>query len=187
VVTRDRETAAFFGNVSGGQCHRHFHIEDQAAGKTVNVIVAIGTAVVPARLIRECQLLDLSVLDEEVQRTIDSAVGDPRVALPDTLEHFARRQMFVRFLDNVEHYCTLRRLPVAAPMLTFTSSGNDFCHEIRHANRLNENESRYRMHSTSSGIESARKRWISAPVICALDFASAPADHAAFRVPSQWP
>lgn len=78
------------------------------------MIVTVGSTVVPARLIGEGQFLDQPMLDEQMERPVDGAVGQLWIALAYTLEDFARRQVLIRVLDNVENHRALRCLPVPA-------------------------------------------------------------------------
>jgi hypothetical protein len=100
----DVETALFCRHVQCHQGNRDVDVEKDAALQAMHVIVPFDTPVVPACLIRERQLLDQAVLREQVQRPIDRAVGDARVAPPHTFENLARGQVALRSTHFVEHF-----------------------------------------------------------------------------------
>ena len=100
MVTGDRESTLLLRNVPGDQRHWHINVDEQAARFTKNVIVAIGPGIISARLIRERQFLDHSVPGEQVQRSIDRAIGDPRVALAHAFENLAGSQVAISLLHN---------------------------------------------------------------------------------------
>jgi hypothetical protein len=100
MVTGDRESALLLRDVPRNQRNRHIDVDQQTARFTKDVIVAIGPGIISARLIRKRQFLDHSVLGEQVQRSIDGAIGDPGVALAHTLENLAGSQVAVSLLHD---------------------------------------------------------------------------------------
>ena len=100
MVTGDRESALLLRDMPRYQRHRHININQQTARFTKDVIVAIGPGIISARLIRKRQFLDHSVPGEQMQRSIDCAIGDPWVALAHALENLARGQVAVSLLHN---------------------------------------------------------------------------------------
>ena len=100
MVTGDRESALLFRDVPRYQRDWHIDVDQQTARFTKDVIVAIGPGIISARLIRKRQFLDHSVLGEQVQRSIDRAIGDPGVALAHALENLAGSQVAVSLLHD---------------------------------------------------------------------------------------
>ena len=108
------EPALLRGDVPRDQRDRHVDVEQHPAAQAVHVVVPLDAAVVAARLVGEGQLLDQPVLGQQVQRAVDGAVGDLRIAPAHALEDLAGGQVRLRRLDLVEDHRPLRRLPVAA-------------------------------------------------------------------------
>ena len=108
MVTADVESALFRRDVECHQGNRNINVEEHPALQTVHVVVPLDAAVVPARLIRERQFLDQSMLGEQVQRAVDRAVGDARVTPPDALEDLSRRQVALRPTHLFEDFRSLR-------------------------------------------------------------------------------
>jgi len=111
MVTGNREAALLFRNVPRDQRNRHININQQTTRFTKNVVVAISPGIISARLIRERQFLDHSVLGEQVQRSIDRAIGDPGVAPAHALENLAGSQVAVSLLHDQADRLPLCCLP----------------------------------------------------------------------------
>ena len=71
--------AARLGSSPGG-CRQWYwvHVDQRRAFQADRVIVPIGAGVEAARRIAKCQLAQLAVSDEGMQRVVDGGVGDPR-------------------------------------------------------------------------------------------------------------
>ena len=108
MVTADVESALFRRHVECHQGNRNINVEEHPALQTVHVVVPLDAAVISARLIRERQFLDQSMLGEQVQRAVDRAVGDARVTPPDALEDLSRRQVALRPTHLFEDFRSLR-------------------------------------------------------------------------------
>jgi hypothetical protein len=115
VVTANVESALFRRHVKRHQGDWNVDVEEHAALQTMHVVVPLDPTVVPARLIRERQFLDQSVLGEQVQRAVDRAVGDARVTAPDALEDLARRQVALRPAHLFEDFRSLRCISENSP------------------------------------------------------------------------
>ena len=107
VMTGDREPALLFGDVPRDQRHWHIDIEQQTAAFARHMVVAIGPGIVATGLIGEGELLDQTMLGEEMQRSINRAIGDPGIALAHALEDFASRQVAVSLLNNAANHFPL--------------------------------------------------------------------------------
>jgi hypothetical protein len=108
VVTIDVESALFCRHVKRHQGDRDIDIEQHPTLKAVHVIVPFNSPVVPACLVRERQLLDQPVLREEVQRPVNRAVADARVASSHALEDLAGGQVALRpahYLKDLSPLC----------------------------------------------------------------------------------
>ena len=64
VMATDIEPTLLRGHVPGDQSHRDIHIQQHPAFQAVYVVMPFDTPVVPARLIRERQLLNETVRRE---------------------------------------------------------------------------------------------------------------------------
>ena len=115
VVTGDVESALLRGDVARDQGHRDVDVEQHAALQAVHVVVPLDAPVVAAGLVGERQLLDQAVLRQQVQRAIDRAVGDARIAPPHALEDLARGQVALRPAHLVEHFRPLRCVSKSLP------------------------------------------------------------------------
>lgn len=93
------------------QGHGNFYIQNHAALGAVNMVVALCPSVVTAGLIRKRQLLDQTMFDEEVERSVDRAVADLRIAGTYALEDRGRRQVLLGTLDDFEDQGALSRRP----------------------------------------------------------------------------
>ncbi len=122
MVTGNRELGLLFRDVPRHQRHRHVDIDDDAAIGAVDVVVALDALVEPARLVGERQLLDQSMLGQQVERAVHGAVGNRWVLPPDTLENFARGQVTVVRRDFGLDDGALGCVPVAGAFL-----GNHGC------------------------------------------------------------
>jgi hypothetical protein len=131
VVTRDIESALLGRDVTSDESHRDIDVKQHPALKTVHMVVSIDSAVIAAGLICKRQLLNESMLCQEMERAVDRAVGDPRVTPPHTLEDFSSGEMSFRRPDLVQDLGPLRRVLV--------SGSNHRSHQI--VADLNENES----------------------------------------------
>ena len=107
-MAADVETALLRRHMKRHQRDRDVDVEEHAAVQAVHVIVPFDTPVVPARLVRERQLLYQSVFREQVQRPIDRAVRDAGVAPSYALKDLARSQVALRPAYLVEHFRPLR-------------------------------------------------------------------------------
>jgi len=153
-MTGDRETAALLGHVPGHQRDRNLHIKNDAAPRAMDVIVAIGATVIPAGLVGEGEFLNFAVQDQQVERSIDGAVGDPGIALADLLEHIARGQVLLGVLNDVEHGGSLRGAAVGS-VRAVDYRRDRFAHHTIAV----ENKSRYQprlYHSPRVGIQKSR-------------------------------
>lgn len=119
-MAEDREPASLFGHMPRHQGRRNLDIDDDAAGGAMDVIVTIGAPVIPARFIGEGEFLNLTVLDQQMERAVDGAVRDPGITAADLLEHLASRQMLLGRFHDIEHHRALARAPVR-------SSGSSAC------------------------------------------------------------
>jgi hypothetical protein len=125
VVTVDVESTLLRGDVERHQGNRNVHVEEHPALQAVDVIVPFDTPVIPACLIRERQLLDQSVLREQVQRPVDRAVGDTRIAPSHALEDLTRRQMALGLANLIEHFRPLRCVSESLPGHYITKRDNE--------------------------------------------------------------
>jgi hypothetical protein len=82
VVAADIESALLCRDVKCHQGDRNVDVEKHSALQAVHVVMPFDTTVVPACLVGEGQFLDQAVRCQKVQRAIDRAVGNPRVAAP---------------------------------------------------------------------------------------------------------
>ena len=115
VVTADVESALLRRDVKRHQGDGNIDVEKHSALQAMNVVMPFDSAVVPACLIGEGQLLDQPVLREQMQRTVDRAVGDARIAPPHALEYLARGQVVFRPADLIEHFRPLRCISESLP------------------------------------------------------------------------
>ena len=92
-MTIDIEPALLRGHVHGHQCNGNVDIEQHAAFLAVHVVVPLDPAVVPAGLVSKGQFLDQPMFREQVQRPVDRAVPDMRIATADTFEDLSSRQV----------------------------------------------------------------------------------------------
>ena len=125
MVTVDIESALLCRDV---QCHkgdRDVHVEEYSAFQAVHVVVPFDTPVIAAGLIGEGQLLDQPVLRQQVQRAIDRAVRDARVAPPHALEDLARGQVALRAAHLIEHFRPLRCISESLPWHHTTKRDNE--------------------------------------------------------------
>ena len=108
MVTVDVESALFRRHVQRHQGNRDIDVEEHPTLQAVHVIVPFDSPVVPARLVRERQLLDHSVLREEVQCPVNRAVADAWVASSHSLEDLASGQVALRpahYLEDLGPLC----------------------------------------------------------------------------------
>jgi hypothetical protein len=115
VVAADVESALFRRDMERHQGDGNVDVEEHPALQTVHVVVPFDAPVVPTGLVGERQLLDQPVLGEQVQRAVDRAVGDARVAPPDALKNFARRQVALRPAHFFEYFRPLRCISESLP------------------------------------------------------------------------
>ncbi len=115
MVTADVESALLRRDVERHQGDRNVDVEEHPALQAMHVVVPLDATVVPARLIRERQFLDQSVLGEQMQRAVDRAVSDARVTPPNALEDLARRQVALRPANLVEDFRPLRCIAESLP------------------------------------------------------------------------
>ena len=74
----------------------------------MHVIVPFDTAVIPACLVRERQLLDQPVLRKEMQSPVNCAIADAWIASTHALEDLAGGQMALRpthYLEDLRPLC----------------------------------------------------------------------------------
>jgi hypothetical protein len=128
VVVGDSESALLFSNVPSNQRDRHIDINKQPARRTMNVIMSIDSGIVPARLISECEFLNLSVPGQQVQCPINRAVCHAWIALPDTLEDLAGREVRFRFLHDRENHCALSCFSIPSFCLHIRSGFGNFAY-----------------------------------------------------------
>ncbi len=121
----DVETALFRRHVQCHQGNRDVDVEKDAALQAMHVVMPLDTPVVPAGLIREREFLDQPMLSEQMQRPIDRAVGDARVAPPHTLENLARGQVALRSAHLVEHFRPLGCVSESWPGHCITKCENE--------------------------------------------------------------
>jgi len=121
----DVETALFRRHVQCHQGNRDVDVEEHSALQAMHVIVPFDTPVVPACLIRERQLLDQPVLRQQVQRPIDRAIGDARVAPPHALKNLSGGQVALRPTHLVEHFRSLRCVSESFPGHRTTKCDNE--------------------------------------------------------------
>jgi hypothetical protein len=115
VVTADVESTLFRRNVQCHQGDRDVDVEEHSAFQAMHVIVPFDTRVVPACLIGERQFLEQPVLRQQVQRPIDRAIGDARVAASHALENLAGGQVALRPTHLVEHFRPLGCISESLP------------------------------------------------------------------------
>ena len=108
MVATDVESALFRRDVQRHQGDRDVDVEEHSTLQAVHVVVPFDTPVVAACLVGEGQFLDQPMFRQQVQRAVDGAVGDARVAPPYALEDFARGQVTLGQAYLVEHFCALR-------------------------------------------------------------------------------
>jgi hypothetical protein len=108
VVTVDVESALFRRDVQRHEGDRDVDVEEHAAFQAMDVVVPFDTAIVSACLVGKRQFLDQPVFGEQVQRTIDRAVGDARIAPPNALENLASCQVALRPAYLIQHFRPLR-------------------------------------------------------------------------------
>ncbi len=80
----------------------------------MDVIVPLGPAVVATGLIGEGELLDETMLGQEMERAIDGAVTDARIAPAHPLEDLARGQVAIGLLHGLQDHCALGGLAIFA-------------------------------------------------------------------------
>lgn len=100
----------FRGNVTGNKGHGHVNVQEHAALQAVDVIVPFDPAVVAAGLIGEGQLLDQPVFRQQMQRSINGAVANVRVAAAQPFENLARCQVPIGSSHLVKDRRTLGRV-----------------------------------------------------------------------------
>jgi hypothetical protein len=115
VVTVDIESALLCRDVQRHKGDRDVDVEEHSTFQAVHVVVPFNTPVISAGLIGEGQFLNQPVLREQVQRAVDRAVGDARVAPPHALEDLARGQVALRPAYLVEHLRPLRCVSESLP------------------------------------------------------------------------
>ena len=93
MVTADVESALLRRDVKRHQGDGNIDVEEYSAMQAMDVIMPFDSAVIPACLVGEGQLLDQPVLREQMQRAVDRTVGDTRVTPPHALEYLARGQV----------------------------------------------------------------------------------------------
>jgi len=112
VVTCNRESALLLRDVFRKQGDRNFNVGEDAAPRAVDVIVALGALVEPARLVGERQLLDELMLGKQMECAIHRAVGDRRITPPDPLEDLSRGEVPFGGLDLREDDRALGRIAI---------------------------------------------------------------------------
>lgn len=100
LVSDDREAGLFGRNLAREEHLGHIDIDQLAAGIAADMVVTVGALVEAAGLVPEGELEDQAAFGEEMQRAIDGAIGDRRVASVDTLEDLAGRQVTVGPFDG---------------------------------------------------------------------------------------
>jgi hypothetical protein len=125
VVTVDVKSALLRRHVKRHQGDWDVDVEEHSTLEAMHVIVPFDTPVVAAGLIRERQLLDQSVLREEVQRPVDRAVGDAWVAPTYALEDLARGQVALRPTNLFEHFGSLCCVSESLPRHRITKHDNE--------------------------------------------------------------
>jgi hypothetical protein len=108
VVTIDVEPTLLRRDVQRHQGHRDIDVEEDSTLQAVHMVMPFDTPIVPACLVGEGQFLDQPMFRQQVQRAVDRAVGDARVAPAHALEDLARGQVALRLSHLVEHFCSLR-------------------------------------------------------------------------------
>jgi hypothetical protein len=131
VVARNVESALLARNVTSDERYRYIDVKQHTALQAVHVVVPIDPTVVATGLVGERQFLNQPMLSQEMQRSIDRAIGNPRVTPPHPLEDFAGREMSIRRPNLVQDLDSLRRI--------FESGSNQRGHQ--NTTNLNENES----------------------------------------------
>jgi predicted HTH domain antitoxin len=115
VMTGDVKSALLRRHMPRDQRHRHVDVEQHSTAQAMHVVVPLHAAVVPARLIGKRQLLDQSVLGQQMQRPVYRPIRDPRIAPPHPLEDLTRRQVPLRTPDLLQHLrplgCVAKPLP----------------------------------------------------------------------------
>jgi hypothetical protein len=101
VVTCDIESTLLGRHVASDECDWYVDVEQYSALQAVHVVVPIDSAVIATGLIGERQFLNEAVLCQEMERSVDRAIGDPRVASPHTLENFSGSEMPFRRPDFI--------------------------------------------------------------------------------------
>jgi hypothetical protein len=104
------ESALFGRDMARNERNRHVHVEQHAALQTMHMVVPVDATVIATRLISERQLLDETVLSQEMKCSVDRAIGDPRVMTPDPFEDLAGRQMSLRRTNFEQNFGPLRRV-----------------------------------------------------------------------------
>jgi hypothetical protein len=107
-MAADIESTLLGGHVTRDQRYRDVHVQQDPACQAVDVVVPIDTAVVPACLIRERQLLNETVLRKKVECPINRAVRDPGIPPAHALENLARGQVRIRSPDLLKDFRALR-------------------------------------------------------------------------------
>jgi hypothetical protein len=79
--------------MASDQGHRDVNIQQHSAFQAVHVVMPLDTPVVSTRLVRERQLLNETVCRQQVQGSIDRAIGDPGIATAHALEDLASGQV----------------------------------------------------------------------------------------------
>ncbi len=97
--------------MAGEQRFGNIDIDHLPAPRAVDMIVTLDPGVVPAGAVGEGQLLNQPVLSQNVERSIDRAVGDAWILATNTLENLTSGEMLMRIDDLVEDHLALRRLP----------------------------------------------------------------------------
>jgi hypothetical protein len=107
MVAGDIEATLLRSDVAGDQRHGNVDIQKHTTLQAVDVIVTLYATVVSAGLVRERQLLNQAVLGQKVERAIDGAVTNPRVAPPDTFKNLASGQVTLGEANLIEPRGTL--------------------------------------------------------------------------------
>jgi hypothetical protein len=107
MVAGDIEATLLRGDVTGDQRHGNIDIQKHTTLQAVDMIVTLYATVIAAGLVRERQLLNQAMLGQKVERAIDGAVANPRVAPPDAFKNLASGQVALGEANLFEHRGTL--------------------------------------------------------------------------------
>jgi hypothetical protein len=100
--------------MTGHQGLRHVDIDQLATTGAVDMIVALAPAVISAGLIGEREFLDEAMLCQEMQRAIDGAIADMRIAAAHPLENLSGGEVAIGLLHGFEDHRALGGLAVFA-------------------------------------------------------------------------